>query len=288
MRNYYRFHAQSRWRAIPFWDPVVGCTPVGRGCANCSSAFTTLRNNHAPDAVSGTPERARWTGRLSFKEDELGRAATFAENEHVFVCGRSDLFHEDLPEDYRQRIFDAAATRPDCTFLFLTKRSQALVGRKFPDNWIVGVSIEDQDTHDKRLPHLAQCEAQLKFVSAKPLLGPITLNLDLFDGICVGGEHGPNSRPCHPDWVRQIRDQVVERRSKAFTFHNWGRWVPGPGRTMIWVDADGGTHEQREAGTTPMHVGTECEIGSTTVDGQAWNEVENIAVRLQQALAERC
>lgn len=118
-----------------------------------------------------------------------------------------------------------------------------------PNVWL-GVSIENQQTADERIPLLLQIQAARRFVSAEPLLGAIDLwgwseqcepcpgedacpfgeCINWWNGtnespdinwLIVGGESGPNARPMHPDWVRSLRDQCVAA-GVPFFFKQWG------------------------------------------------------------------
>jgi protein gp37 len=98
--------------------------------------------------------------------------------------------------------------------------------------WL-GVTAEDQARADERIPDLLATPAALRFVSAEPLLGPVSFHgmLHRLDWIIVGGESGRGSRPTHPDWVRAIRDQCAEA-GVAFHFKQRGDWSwlePGDG-----------------------------------------------------------
>jgi protein gp37 len=134
----------------------------------------------------------------------------------------------------------------------------------------LGVSTENQQYADERIPWLLKTPAAVRFVSAEPLLGPIDLkpapisqwpdgshwmpNKDEPDDwkywmhrengislVIVGGESGPGARPSHPDWVRRIRDQCVAAGTKFF-FKQWGEWWPGEsgrlyrGKVKDWSD----------------------------------------------------
>jgi protein gp37 len=111
--------------------------------------------------------------------------------------------------------------------------------RSWPlSNLWLGVSAERQEEADERIPHLLQTPAAVRFVSAEPLLGPLTLH-PLADGtnalssstgpnldwLIVGGESGPSARPMHPDWARSIRDQCAAA-GVAYFFKQWGEWAP--------------------------------------------------------------
>lgn len=129
-----------------------------------------------------------------------------------------------------------------------------------PNVWL-GVSAEDQARANERIPHLLTTPAAVRFVSLEPLLGPIDLThlfsgdtlYDALVGMCevgvvdagdryvaidptykdcgklaqviVGGESGPNARPMHPDWPRQIRDDCAGA-NVPFFFKQWGHFAP--------------------------------------------------------------
>lgn len=116
-----------------------------------------------------------------------------------------------------------------------------------PNVWL-GVSVEDQGTADLRIPLLLSTPAAVRFISAEPLLGPVSIIEQLDPGRCdcepcsrtsvrctasrhpldwviVGGESGPGARPVHPDWIRRLRDQC-EAADVTFFFKQWGEWAP--------------------------------------------------------------
>ncbi len=86
-----------------------------------------------------------------------------------------------------------------------------------PNVWL-GVSCEDQQRADERIPLLLQTPAAVRFVSAEPLLGPIRFDSPLLeadsegniDWVIVGGESGPGARPCDVAWIRSIVDECAE------------------------------------------------------------------------------
>jgi protein gp37 len=129
----------------------------------------------------------------------------------VFVNSMSDLFHEEMPLSVLRELFGVMTGCPQHTFQILTKRHERLAELApelhwSPNIWI-GVSIENQ-AYALRADYLRQVPAVVRFVSAEPLLGPLTI--DLSSGIhwvIVGGESGPRCRPFDPNWARSIRDQ---------------------------------------------------------------------------------
>jgi protein gp37 len=180
----------------------------------------------------------RFNGIVMKNEKAFEELDAFRGNEQVFVCGRSDLFHEDIDDAYRKRIIDAGLQRPDCTFFAITKRHVGLGNYSYsiPNNFWLSVSVENQKMADMRLPYLRNVKA-VRIVSAKPLLGRIDFrrHLGSFDMIIVGGEYGKFAKPMHPSWPKEIRDFCIEHNI-PFSFHNWGLWIPGNGKNQICVD----------------------------------------------------
>lgn len=149
----------------------------------------------------------------------------------VFVNSMSDLFHELVPDEFIDRVFQTMREAERHTFQILTKRPE-LMRRWFdgpgsrwgddplPNVWL-GTSIEN-DRWVQRADELRRTPAAIRFISAEPLLGPLpSLNLVSIDWLIVGGESGPMHRPMEPEWVRDLRRRAVEA-DVAFFFKQWG------------------------------------------------------------------
>ena len=99
-----------------------------------------------------------------------------------------------------------------------------------PNVWL-GVSVENQHFADERIPLLLSAPAAVRWISAEPLLGPVSLHLNNYsatrwlDWVVCGGESGANARPMHPDWARSLRDQC-HAAGVSFFFKQWGEWLP--------------------------------------------------------------
>lgn len=201
------------------WNPVTGCTKVSQGCKNCYAERMAKRLK-----AMGTP---RYTNgfRVTLHDDLVELPRRWKSPRLVFVNSMSDLFHEEVPEEFIRRVFDVMADCPQHTFQVLTKRSARLreLGHRLhwtPNIWM-GVSVEDTRVID-RIDDLRETPALVRFLSCEPLIGPLVdLNLQGIDWLIAGGESGPNSRPMEGDWVRDLRDQCF-RAKVAFFFKQWG------------------------------------------------------------------
>lgn len=201
------------------WNPITGCTKISSGCKNCYAERMSLRLQAMKQAnyVNGFE--------LTLQEQMLERPLQWKKPQLIFVNSMSDLFHEDVPIEYIQRIFDVMNRAYWHTFQILTKRSQRLSDLSkeidWPDNVWMGVSVENQK-YTYRIDHLRKTDAKIKFLSLEPLIGPLSkLDLDEIDWVIVGGESGPKSRPIKSEWVLEIRDQCVNA-STPFFFKQWG------------------------------------------------------------------
>jgi protein gp37 len=150
----------------------------------------------------------------------------------IFVNSMSDLFHDNVPEEFIRKVLLTAAHTPWHSYQILTKRAQRLARiaprLSWPENVWQGVSIESDD-YVSRADYLRQVPAAVRFLSIEPLLGPIrNLSLHAIDWVIVGGESGPQARPMHLDWVRSLRNQCT-KEGVPFFFKQWGGRFPKAG-----------------------------------------------------------
>jgi len=197
------------------WNPIVGCSIVPPGCTNCYAMKTAARNEAMGiSRYDGTTRvvngNALWTGKLvQAPEATLLQPLKRKKPTTYFVNSMSDLFHEDCPDAWIDRVFAVMALCPQHTFQVLTKRARRMrdycvrtsrhtinghiwsmlgtpegskinhggdwqVNWPLPNVWL-GVSAERQQEADERIPLLLQTPAAVRFISGEPLLGPIDL-----------------------------------------------------------------------------------------------------------------
>lgn len=202
--------------AIPWatrtWPVTRGCTAVSEGCAHCWAR----RYHHRFEGLRGW----RPFDEIVTLPDKVGEPMRWREPAMVFVCARSDLFHEAVPQGFIETVLATAADCPQHRFLFLTKRPRRMLDFEFPPNAAAGVSIENQARADERLPVLRDVAAPIHFASAEPLLGPIDDWCYLPEWVIVGAESGPGARPMAEQWVRRIRDTCVAAGAALFYKQN--------------------------------------------------------------------
>jgi len=146
------------------------------------------------------------------------------------VNSMSDLFHEQVPDDYISLVAEVMVSARWHTYQVLTKRSlrmsQLLRGPlKFaasePHIWW-GVSVENRRHGLPRIKHLSSARPKVAFLSIEPLLEDLgELNLAGVSWVIVGGESGPGARPMKREWVLRIRDEC-HRARVPFFFKQWG------------------------------------------------------------------
>jgi protein gp37 len=201
------------------WNPLTGCTKISPGCRNCYAERMAkrLQAMGQPNYINGF--------QLSLHEHMLDVPLQWKKPRLIFVNSMSDLFHEDVPEEFILRTFDVMRQASWHVFQVLTKRSDRLLKLspqlQWPDNVWMGVSVE-QAEYTFRIDHLRGTGAKVRFLSLEPLLGPLPgLNLANIHWVIVGGESGPRARPIEPSWVMEIRDQCLST-DVPFFFKQWG------------------------------------------------------------------
>lgn len=258
--------SKIEWTGIT-WNPTTGCNKVSRGCKFCYAEVMH--------------KRLKGMGQAKYQQNFSDGVVTHVDDlridfgkkpKMIFVNSMSDLFHKDVPFDFIDNVFAVMDTWPQHTFQILTKRADRMA-EYFAENrswrvgqlkyaydsndydlsawplknvWI-GVSVENQEHADERIPYLLQCQAAIRFLSCEPLVGDIDLSKwfglyqfeengtyhlkvgsrwkDSPDWVIVGGESGSKKgvTGLHVAWVRSLRDQC-KIAGVPFFFKQWGEW----------------------------------------------------------------
>ena len=202
--NYRMKHGTKiQWTHFPgykgeTWNPITGCSHISVGCDNCYAERISKR--------FGWP----W-GKPIFHPERLDIPSRWKKPRAIFVCSMSDLFHDNVPDDFIWSVLQQAVDNPRHLFLILTKRPQKMsyFFNRFGTlhNIWTGVTVEHPDYLD-RIDILRQMTAAHKFISFEPLLARISeVDLTGIDWVICGGESGPGARSMHFDWPRNLRDQ---------------------------------------------------------------------------------
>lgn len=233
-------HSDIEWTDAT-WNPVRGCTKISPGCTHCYAETFAERFR----SVAGHPYEQGFDLRLV--PEKLAEPLRWTKRKTVFVNSMSDLFHEDVPDDYvlaTARVMELADWH---TYQVLTKRSERLRDmlqtslRPFAERdhiwW--GVSVENGNHGLPRIDHLRDAPAKVRFLSIEPLLEDLgTINLSGIHWAIVGGESGAGARPMQKEWVLSIRDQCAAA-GVPFFFKQWGGVRKGKaGRAIDGVTYD--------------------------------------------------
>lgn len=224
------------------WNPVTGCTKISPGCKHCYAERMArrLQAMEQPNYVNGF--------KLTLQPHMLELPLTWKRPQTIFVNSMSDLFHKDVPLPYVQQVFDVMRRAHWHRFQVLTKRAERLAELSSELEWTrniwMGVSVET-DAYRHRIDLLRATDAQIKFLSIEPLLGPLPdLDLSDIDWVIVGGESGPLARPIDPEWVVDLRDQCLAA-NVPFFFKQWG----GRNKKKAGRELDGQTWNEMPVAT---------------------------------------
>lgn len=271
------------------WNPLTGCTKVSPGCDHCY-AKTMHERFHGPgsfDTVTLHPER-------------LAQPLRWRKPSRVFVNSMSDLFHQDVPDEYIARVFAVMALAPRHTFQVLTKRHarmrsllsspifrrsmyDALVSLDYawisanqlpwplPNVWL-GVSVETQQWADIRIPALLDTPAAVRFLSCEPLLGPVTFRWAKWQPF----GHEPGEVTDHLDGLRRIDWVIVggESGPGARPMHpDWARTLRdqcvAAGVPFLFKQWGAWRCVDEE---TPWYAHLSKKLAGRELDGRTWDE----------------
>ncbi len=208
------------------WNPVTGCSKVSPGCAHCYAQTFAERWRGVPDHPYEQGFDLRlWPGRLDVP-------SRWKRPRRIFVNSMSDLFHEDIPFEYIERVFDSMVEADHHVYQVLTKRHERMAELadrlSWPEHIWMGVTIENR-RFVHRADYLREVPAAVRFISAEPLLGPLErLDLTDIDWLIAGGESGAKYRPVRAEWLRDLRDRCAEE-DVAYFFKQWGGSRPKSG-----------------------------------------------------------
>jgi protein gp37 len=265
------------------WNFVRGCTRISDGCLHCyidsTPPFRMARNFFNDPGIGGKTI-------ISLHPDKLNDPLSWRNSRRVFVNSLSDLFHEDVPEPLIAKAFAVMAATPQHSYQILTKRParmrSVLSSQRFlagvesefrtlarerpklapadwkwplPNVWM-GVSAENQQWADIRIPMLLETPAAVRFVSAEPLLGPVDLRRlsvrgrtvdalggdvsdaagvvftgtpSVLDWVIVGGESGRKARAMDTAWVAAVVDQCATAHAQVFVKQLGSAWAQTQG-----------------------------------------------------------
>ena len=261
------------------WNPVSGCTKISDGCKNCYAE--TMANRLKEMGTKGYENGFA----VTLHPERLGEPLKIKKPSMFFVCSMGDLFHEDVPLEFIDSVWAVMAQTPQHTYQILTKRPDRMeeylrlqkfspnsigiamariaggakikdFSQPLPNVWL-GVTAENQEQANKRIPILLDTPAAVRFVSIEPMIGAINLTKlekDMSDGtrygykmngltgigyeympdsshewkwakldwVIVGGETGAGARPLRYQWAKDIQAQC-ETANTPFFFKKWGK-----------------------------------------------------------------
>ncbi len=203
------------------WNPITGCTKHSAGCVHCY-AETMSRRLKAMGL-----EKYRNGFQLTLHEAALMEPFQWEKAHNIFVCSMSDLFHENVPFEFIDKVMDVISKTSQHRYQILTKRAERMAAyfeqHVIPHNVWLGVTVENKNTK-YRIEHLRHLKAEVRFLSCEPLLEDLgILDLSHINWVIVGGESGASARPMKEDWVINIKNQV-EQQGAFFFFKQWGTW----------------------------------------------------------------
>lgn len=309
------------------WNVINGCSVTSPGCTHCYAmklAGTRLRNHPSRAGLTVDSKAGPvWTGDVRFNDKVLTDPLRWRRPRRIFVCAHGDLFHENVPDEWIDRVFAVMALAPQHQFQVLTKRAdrmreyithhltgfrirsemqairrQAIVEMVWPlPNIWLGVSVEDQQRANERIPDLMATPAAVRWLSCEPLLDFISLEEAWHDesaldsecwgdcGWCTAGH--PPLWNCHRDGGKQYEPGASQRSGLD--------WIvvggeSGPNARPMELEAARSLRDQCADAGVPFFFkqwGAHVPCGQMLADGRIWTNGSNRGLLTTKAFAGR-
>ncbi len=298
------------WATHTF-NPWIGCAHVSPGCIHCYAEVLMDqrmgRVKWGPGQPRSRTSEGNWRKPLAWN-----RAAQAAgRRDRVFCASLADFLDPEVPAQWLADLLLLIEKTPHLDWLLLTKRPQLWRDRMeaveslcvrtntradariLVDGWLhasrppknvwIGTTVEDQRRADERIPFLLRIPAFIRFLSAEPMIGPVTLRpfvrrphadpsrTETFHWVICGGESGANARPMNPRWAQLIRDECNEAKV-PFLFKQHGEWAPAQKGSLPVAGRDKFTFNTGEVDEeTVIRLGK--RRAGRLLDGRLWDEV---------------
>lgn len=234
-------------------NPIIGCTKCSPGCEHCYAERMAARLKRIPATglryLEATDDAGHWTGKMMFVPSELEKPLRWKKPRRIFVGSMGDVFHKHVPMLWLDALMESIDAASQHTFILLTKRPDRMQFyfahmsgwcETTPPNLWLGVTVENQQAADERIPLLLNTPAAVRFISVEPMLSHVDLSTYLpvqctcgendcrcisgasadadtsLDLVICGAETGPGARPMDLDWARSLRDQCVAAGTPYF------------------------------------------------------------------------
>ena len=256
------------------FNPWWGCVKVSPACTNCYAETWSHRlgmDLWGRFAERRVPSQEYWHQPLRWNKEAL----RCGERRRVFCASMADVFEARAElNEWREQLWPLIEQTQQLDWLLLTKRPQNVDRMTpwdgpWPANVWLGTTAENQKYADARVPVLLGSPARIHFISAEPLLGPLSLKRwPGVDWVIAGGESGRGARPTDPEWVRRLRDEC-KARDIAFHFKQWGHWTPSvPKGTASRQQIE----LEHETAASSILYGIGKSAAGRVLDGRTWDE----------------
>jgi protein gp37 len=257
--------------ATATWNPITGCAVVSPGCVPCyAMTLAGTRLKHHPSRAGLTMQSKTgpvWNGRVRFNEAWLDQPLRWRKPRDIFVVAHGDLFFEQVPREWQDRVLDIVFRARQHHMLLLTKRPHVMAAylattAPMPHVWL-GCSVEDQVRAEQRIEPMERLDAAgwNTWMSYEPALGPVDWQpWSFLRWLVAGGQSdmdGRSARAPEAGWFRAARDFAVPR-AMPFHFKQWGAWAP---------------HDRGEHATDQPMQRFGARLAGAMLDGREWRQM---------------
>lgn len=198
------------------FNPWIGCTKIGPGCDNCYASANDVRFTGGRRWGAGAPRHrtapSNWRQPIIWER----KAQASGEPWRVFCASQADVFDNEVPQEWREDLFELIRCTSNLTWLLLTKRIGNVAdmlpkdwGDGYPNVWL-GITVVTQDEFLRDVPKLQRIPARIKWLSIEPQIENVVIPVYRhypFHWVVCGGESRQfgKCRPFNIAWAKTLR-----------------------------------------------------------------------------------
>lgn len=194
-------NSKIEWTHHTF-NPWIGCTKVSPACDNCYAETWDQRYEGGIHWGPKAPRRRTSIGNWNKPKKWDKQAAQEGIRYRVFCASLADVFDNKIQDDWRADLWALIRETKNLDWLLLTKRPQN-IAKMLPQDWgygysnvWLGTTVENQEEANRRIPHLLNNPAKIRFLSCEPLLGPVDLESAWYGESALDSECWGDCRWC--------------------------------------------------------------------------------------------
>jgi len=196
------------------WNVITGCFGIENGTCAVGTDCWAYKMSFRQAGRNGYPAKPNQF-KPTFHADKLCDPINRNKPTIYNTCFMGDIGYAE--KDWLEMVISIINQCPQHRFIFLTKVPNELMmlNLQFPDNCIIGVTVNSEADIWRISELVHHIDAKYKWVSFEPIYEDMDIDLDGIDWCVIGAQTNPELQP-ETDWVRSILRETGKHKIPIF------------------------------------------------------------------------